>query len=418
MITYYGYTISPNQLETDEGFLICRNVPIARIGEQDYLGTELGLDTDKVVKVYRPEEEVFSEATIASFEGKPVTDDHPSDLLDAETATMHSKGHIQNVRRGAGEWKDYLVADLHIQDAELIREIRNGKREVSCGYAVEYVPNGDGTFSQKNIRGNHVAVVDQGRAGHAAAIMDSIKNKQATPPPERKEMSKKTLWSTLFGHAAEGKTADEISQMALDAAEALKDEAPAEEPAKEEEPAQDEDYKDRLFESIDALGSKIDRLCDALMPKEAEEEQKDEDPIEEALKTIEAAVGEKAEEETGAEATEIDEEEAHVVPAEELDECKDEEPAEAPAEGMDRAVVRAILTSMRPVVAGIRDEAQRKAVADALVKAVTPAKANDAQKIAGALPGMKAPTSGKPLDVDAVQNAYNQLNPHLRKERI
>lgn len=229
-------------------------------------------------------------------------------------------------------------------------------------------------------------------------------------------MSKKTLWSTLFGHAAEGKTADEISQMALDAAEALKEDAPAEEPAKEEEPAQDEDYKDRLFESIDALGSKIDRLCDALMPKEAEEEQKDEDPIEEALKTIEAAVEEKAEEEMREEATEIDEEEAHVVPAEELDECKDEDPAAEPAESMDRAAVKAILTSMRPVVAGIQDEAQRKAVADALVKAVAPAKANDAKKIAGALPGMKAPKSGRSIDVDAVQNAYNQLNPHLRKE--
>ena len=240
MITYYGYTISPNQLETDEGFLICRNVPIARTGEQEYLGTELGLDTSDIVKVLRPEEEVFSEATIASFEGKPVTDDHPSDLLDAETAPMHSKGHVQNVRRGTGEWKDYLVADLHIQDADLIKEIRNGKREVSCGYAVEYEPNGDGTYTQKNIRGNHVAVVDQGRAGHAAAIMDSI-NTKATTPPERKKMSKKTLWSSLFGHAAEGKTADEISQLALDAAEALKDEAPAEEPEKKEE-ATDEAY--------------------------------------------------------------------------------------------------------------------------------------------------------------------------------
>lgn len=409
MITYYGYTISPNQLETDEGFLICRNVPIARTGEQEYLGTELGLDTTDIVKVYRPEEEVFADATIASFEGKPVTDDHPSDLLDAETAPMHSKGHVQNVRRGAGEWKDYLVADLHIQDADLIREIKNGKREVSCGYAVEYVPNGDGTFTQKNIRGNHVAVVDEGRAGHAAAIMDSI-NKQAKTPPERKKMSKKTLWSTLFGHAAEGKTADEISQMALDAAEALKDEAPAEKPVKKE--ASDEDYKDKLFESIDALGGKIDRLCDALMPKE--EEQVDEDPIDEALRAIEK-IAEKKEGEEFEETEkrdEIDEEEAHVVPAEELDACEDEEPAES----MDKAVVKAILTSMRPAVANIKDEAQRKAVADALVKAVSAKKTNDAGKIVNAMKEMKAPKSAKTVDIDAVQNAYNQLNPHTRKE--
>ena len=42
MIAYYGTKISPNQLETGEGFLICRNVPIARTGEQDYTGDEVG----------------------------------------------------------------------------------------------------------------------------------------------------------------------------------------------------------------------------------------------------------------------------------------------------------------------------------------------------------------------------------------
>lgn len=407
MITYYGYTISPNQLETDEGFLICRNVPIARTGDQEYLGSELGLDTSDVITVHRPEEEVFSEATIASFEGKPVTDDHPGELLDNETATMHSKGHAQNVRRGVGEWKDYLVADLHIQDAELIREIRNGKREVSCGYTVEYDPNDDGTFTQRKIRGNHVAVVETGRAGHEAAIMDhSIKEK--AEPPERKQMSKKTLWSSLFGAAAEGKTANEISQMVLDTAEVLKDEAPAEEPAKEEE-ASDSDYKDKLFESIDALGGKIDRLCDALMPKE---EQKDEDPIERALEAIEE-IAEKKEAEEGTPLT--DEEEAHVVPAEEMgDACKDEEPASS----MDKAIAKALLKSLRPAVAAIKDDADRKAVADALVKAVTDSKEGDVAKIMKAAQNTaKSKASDtKAMDVEAIQNAYAQLNPHTRKE--
>ena len=57
MLAYYGYTISPNQLETGEGFLICRNVPIARTGEQEYLGRELGLtgaDSDSLITVSGP----------------------------------------------------------------------------------------------------------------------------------------------------------------------------------------------------------------------------------------------------------------------------------------------------------------------------------------------------------------------------
>ena len=91
MLAYYGYTISPNQIETGEGFLICRNVPIARTGDQEYLGRELGLsgaDAEKVVIVHRPPEEVFSEAALASFEGKPTTDDHPPELLTPDTVSM------------------------------------------------------------------------------------------------------------------------------------------------------------------------------------------------------------------------------------------------------------------------------------------------------------------------------------------
>ena len=393
MITYYGYTISPNQLETDEGFLICRNVPIARTGDQDYLGTELGLNTAEIVKVHRPEEEVFSDATIASFEGKPVTDNHPNDLLDAETAMAHAKGHAQNVRRGTGKWKDYLVADLHIHDADLIREIRNGKKEVSCGYLTEYIPDGDGTYTQRNIRGNHVAIVENGRAGHEAAIMDSIHTQ--AQKPERKKMSKKSIWSTLFGVAAEGKTAEEISQLALDSMEAMdetvtEDAKPAEEPEKKE-PAEDGDYKDKLFESIDALGGKIDKLCDALIPKKAE---KDEDPIEAALK--------KMDDEAPAES-----EEAHVVPADEMDACKDT---------ADTATVKAILTAVRPAIAEIKDEAQRKAVTDALLAAVAGKKEDQVKTIAETVQKNAAAKDVKTASVEEIQAAYDKLNPHKNKE--
>ena len=207
-------------------------------------------------------------------------------------------------------------------------------------------------------------------------------------------MSKKTLWSRLFGEMAEGKTATEISQMALDAVEALgEEEAPKEEETKDEEAAEevkDEDYSQRLFESIDALGAKLDALCDALMPKE--EEPKDEDPIEAALKTIEEAVA-------------PDSEEARVVPAEELDGCQD-------CGSMD---VKSILTAMRPVIAEIKDDAQRKAVADALVNAVAKP-ANDVNKIVEALPQMSAPKAQNKVDIDEIQRTYDQLNPHTRKE--
>ena len=79
-LTYFGTRLSENISRREpEGYLICLNVPVARNGVQEYLPSELGLTDpdDHLIQVVRPEEEVFSPACIASFEGMPVTDDHP-----------------------------------------------------------------------------------------------------------------------------------------------------------------------------------------------------------------------------------------------------------------------------------------------------------------------------------------------------
>lgn len=407
-LAYYGYKISPNQLETDEGFLICRNVPIARTGDQQYLASELGLDGDKVVTVHRPEEEVFSEATIASFEGKPVTDNHPSELLDSSNVTIHSKGHAQNIRRGAGEWNDYLVGDLFVQDERLIEEVRNGKREVSCGYSVDYVDNGDGTFTQRNIRGNHIAIVEEGRAGHKAAIMDSINKAKADEQPERntKAMSKNAFWSTLFGHAAEGKSAEEITKMVQDTADALNEstEEKDKENTSDKCGTKDEDYSKKLFESIDALNKRIDAL-EARFPKV---EEKDSDPIEEALKAMENEEDKTDDQGADKNSTDVDAEEAVTVPAENMDACKD---------FMDAATIKAILTAVKPSIAGIKNADERKAVTDALLGSIKAKNSvNDSVKLAQALPTMKPANTNKGMSLEEVQKAYDQLNPHTRKE--
>ena len=407
-LAYYGYKISPNQLETDEGFLICRNVPIARTGDQQYLASELGLDGDKVVTVHRPEEEVFSEATIASFEGKPVTDNHPSELLDSSNVTIHSKGHAQNIRRGAGEWNDYLVGDLFVQDERLIEEVRNGKREVSCGYSVDYIDNGDGTYTQRNIRGNHIAIVEEGRAGHKAAIMDSINKAKADEQPERnkKAMSKNAFWSTLFGHAAEGKSAEEITKMVQDTADALNEstEEKDKENTSDKCETKDEDYSKKLFESIDALNKRIDAL-EARFPKV---EEKDSDPIEEALKAMENEEDKTDDQGADKNSTDVDAEEAVTVPAENMDACKD---------SMDAATIKAILTAVKPSIAGIKNADERKAVTDALLNSFKiKNSANDSVKLAQALSTMKPANVNKGMSLDEVQKAYDQLNPHTRKE--
>ena len=413
MISYYGYTISPNQIETGEGFLICRNVPIARTGDQEYLGREIGLsgqDAERMIIVHRSPEEVFSQAALASFEGKPTTNDHPPDLIGPDDVGMYEKGHAQNVHRGTGEWADYMVADLHIHDRELIDAIQSGKREISCGYECEYVPNGDGTYSQKNIRGNHIAVVERGRAGKRAAILDSNTiQKPAENPPERKVTMKEHILR-LLAMATNGRTPEEVSQIVQDTAAALDEDTP---PAKEEpakEPPKEEPTNDSGAFDVGSLDdAAIDGLLEKLMARKAAKEaaekavEGDGDPLE---KTIAALTGEGA----------GDPEEAHVVPAEEMDKGSGCAPA-----GMDRALAAGILKAMRPVVAGIKDEKQRTAVSDALIKCVTAqdgvsdiakimqAAQKNAQKTADSWPDQQKM-------YDQVQALYDARNPHKTKK--
>lgn len=427
MITYYGYTLSPNQLETGEGFLICRNVPIARTGTQDYMAKELGLeDSEKIVKVYRPEAEVFSPATLASFEGKPFTDDHPPVMLTPENVGMYEKGHVQNVRRGTGTWSDFILADIHVHDAATISAIQNGKRQISCGYSVDYKEDENGQIIQTNIRGNHVALVDEARAGERAAIMDS-NTKKAENPPERKKrhMSKRNSFWNLFGAAASGKTADEISELGAVMDEALADAEgkPEGGPAEPEKKAEDgdTDYQKKLFESIDALNGKFDTFLAAMQPKEEEK-----DPIDEALETIETELKGDAEDAEDAEGSEdcSDEtaaeggEEAHIVKAEEADEDKTKDCGPA----MDAATRKVLLTTLKPVIANVQDAAQRKAMIDALLAVVNgpaaEAKDSDAAKIAkAAAENAKAKkTAAAENTIDQVQALYDACNPHLRKK--
>ena len=186
-MTYFGTRLTNNLSRREpEGYLICLNVPVARTGIQEYLPSELGLpepDT-RLIPVLRPEEEVFSPACLASFEGMPVTDDHPSDPegVTAENSRELQKGHAHNVRRGTAPEDDLLLADLMITDPALIEEILAGKREISCGYTYSLAEE-NGRYVQRDIRGNHIAVVTAGRAGSRVAIRDA-------------DLSKSPIWVT------------------------------------------------------------------------------------------------------------------------------------------------------------------------------------------------------------------------------
>ena len=400
MIQYYGYTISPNQIETGEGFLICRNVPISRIGDQEYLGWEIGIPGaggGQIVTVHRPPEEVFSTAALASFEGKPVTNDHPPVLIGPDDVKTYEMGHAQNVRRGDGEWEEYTLADLHIHDRELIDAVQSGKREISCGYECEYVPNGDGTYTQRNIRGNHVAVVERGRAGKRAAILDSDK-KKAKEPERKGNMNKKGLFFKLFGQAVKDKSPEEIEQMAMDAAAALEAEKPADGQAEgqKEEPAKETASDEAV---IDAIAEKILAKLEEKGACKKKEETKD---------ALDAALEKLTE---GGDPGQTGETEKT---------SGDTEKETRTGTGMDRSTAAGILKAMRPAVAAIKDEKERLAVSDALIRLVMAEDTQDdisAVLKASQANGKKAAVNMVTVDTDAIQDAYDAMNPHRgRKE--
>lgn len=166
--------LSDNISETPEGFLVCVGVPIARTGEMTYGPGESPIEVgpDGIAIVYREAREVFREETMASFEGKPFTILHPEDFVNPKNWGILAKGTLQNVRRGTGETENDLLADILITDEEAIKLVKSGIREVSCGYEAEYIQLGVGRGMQTNIIGNHLALVQQGRAGTAYAIND------------------------------------------------------------------------------------------------------------------------------------------------------------------------------------------------------------------------------------------------------
>mgnify|MGYP001071575881 CR=1 FL=1 len=260
---FYGSRISENRIRTPEGFLICKNVPIAKVGTQQYLGEELGLEgyENILVEVVRTEQEVFSPKTIASFEGKPFTDDHPeqSEFVTTENYKQYVKGHVTNVRRGEGDFSDKLLADIIVYDKTVIEEIESGrKREISCGYGCDYGINENGNILQINITGNHVALIEEGRAGHSVRILDHNKYKKGVVKTMAKMKTKKQIIARLFpSFAKDASTTPEEIQEIVTAINEVGDEEAEVPPAQESKPTADDDVLSKVLEEMKALKDEI-----------------------------------------------------------------------------------------------------------------------------------------------------------------
>lgn len=171
--------VSPtNVRRTVDGYLVA-DAPVARTGIQLYSGAQVGKAELDVVRVYRPESEVFASDSITTYAHRPLTNDHPAELVDAANWKKYSIGQTggEVVRDG-----DLVRVPLVMMDAAAISDFENGKRELSMGYVADIdftpgtTPSGEPYDAvQRNLRMNHLALVDRARGGDRLKIGDDHK---------------------------------------------------------------------------------------------------------------------------------------------------------------------------------------------------------------------------------------------------
>lgn len=168
-----------------------------RSGIQIYTGDELGIPDMDTVRVYRSPDEVFSRDSLQSFSHAPVTINHPPVLVDSDNWKDYAAGEVSTEALRDGE---FIALPLILKDKAAIDAANSGMVELSAGYTAEIVMQDGVTESgeqydaiQKNIRINHLALVDKARAGSQARIGDTAEQwgaaPQITKPKEEVKMT-------------------------------------------------------------------------------------------------------------------------------------------------------------------------------------------------------------------------------------
>lgn len=159
------------------GFWRIKNNPLSKEGVFPYLGRQIdkSLEPNKIYWVYRPMSEISNPETVESFNAAPLIDEHEM-IGDGWTKydDRPAGGVVYNTHAKDGK----LYGDIRIYSEKLKDEIESGKKELSMGYECNYeAQHGvfDGKeydFVQKNLRGNHIALVNRGRMGSDVRVYD------------------------------------------------------------------------------------------------------------------------------------------------------------------------------------------------------------------------------------------------------
>lgn len=240
------------------------------------------------VRELRTPDEVLHPEALASFALVPVTNDHPPELLTADNAKQYTVGSVSESVVADG---DKVRAALMITDAEAIEALDTGRSELSCGYTADVVTE-SGVWEgqpydavQRNIRGNHVALVDAGRAGPTCSIrMD------ATDVAQEIAMEDVVIEVGGAKYSVPAEMAGELVKM-LESKGLKPAMADAEKPSEEMAAVKADAQR-----KIDALQAKLDGLQSAASAKSLREtiarEVRDDIAVTELAKRVDADVSE------------------------------------------------------------------------------------------------------------------------------
>lgn len=171
------------QIVDTNGYLTVKGCPLSSYGIFQYSAGQLGLtdrDPDELVNVFRPESEVSDPAAIASFQNLPFIDEHfsLSGFDDADEVDLAPEDvGVDGILTGNVYYEaPWVRGDLKVFSRKLQRALAQGKRDLSLGYDCKYFVE-KGTFQgqeyevvQRNMRGNHIALVEEGRVPGARVL--------------------------------------------------------------------------------------------------------------------------------------------------------------------------------------------------------------------------------------------------------
>lgn len=261
--------------ETPQGFL---KIPMlaARTGIQTYRTADGGK-----LNEFRPPDEVFSKGTMDSFRNAPITNDHPQEFVTAHNAKELMVGlTIGDVVKSDNK---FIGTDGLVTDAKTIQDVKDGKVEISAGYSVDldFTP---GEFEgkkfdavQRNIRINHIAIVDRGRAGPRVRLRvdseDAVVEDLYRSEPKGDQMIKVKIGDKEY----------EVSQQVADALKAAQEKVDADTGTLEGE-------RDELKKQLDAAAKK--GAEGGVSQKEMDTLQAKHDAVSEELKALKDGKGE------------------------------------------------------------------------------------------------------------------------------